>query len=190
MSRGASHAIVSILMLACLVACERPAPGPEGPRKVAPSFELVRLDGVPVSRESLLGKTVILDFWATWCAPCEVQMPVLDALWQARAGDTLVVLGLSMDTDPPAEVEAWLRERGIRYPIAIADQQLAVDFGAWAYPTLVVLDPDGRIYHMHQGVMSRPELEDVLEAIEREFSTRSPSVGMRPERTTASPSEA
>ena len=54
------------------------------PRSQAPHFNLIRLDGLPVSLEEHLGKTVILDFWATWCAPCEVQMPVLDTLWEMR----------------------------------------------------------------------------------------------------------
>lgn len=136
-----------------------------GPLREAPDFSLVRLDGVPVSLSEHRGKTVILDFWATWCAPCEVQMPVLQALWEARGGDELFVLGLSLDTDPPADVEAWLAEREIAYPIAITDQQLALDYGAWAFPTLVVVDPAGRIRRMHQGVLGRPELEDILDRI-------------------------
>ena len=148
------------------------SPGDDGERREAPSFELVQLDGVPVSLAEHRGKTVILDFWATWCAPCEVQMPVLQTLWERRAGEDLVVLGLSVDTDPADDVIEWLREREISYPIAIAEQQLAIDYGAWAFPTLVIVDPAGAIYKLHQGVLSRPELEDVLEAIQREFAAK------------------
>ncbi len=169
MRRGTAPWILMALFALVTVGCSEADLGADEPRKVAPAFEVVRLDGLPVALEALRGRTVLVDFWATWCAPCEVQMPVLDAIWQARGGEDLLVLGLSMDTDPPAEVEAWLEEKGIGYPIAIADQQLAVEFGAWAYPTLVVVDPDGRIFHMHQGVMSRPELEAVLDAVANEF---------------------
>jgi len=171
-------AVVGVVAIAA--ACFESEKGPEGPREPAPGFELVRLDGVPVSLSGLRGRTVILDFWATWCAPCEVQMPVLDALWEARGGDGLFVLGLSMDTDPPQSVEAWLAEREIGYPIAITDQQLALDYGAWAFPTLVVVDPDGRVYRRHQGVLSRPELEAILDTIEREFAERERAVATRP----------
>jgi len=167
----AALAIWGVVLVVTVVAagCFETEEGPEGPRREAPGFELVRLDGLPISLAEHRGKTVILDFWATWCAPCEVQMPVLQALWDARGGDALFVLGLSLDTDPPADVEAWLAERDIGYPIAITDQQLALDYGAWAFPTLVVVDPSGHIYRMHQGVLGRPELEDLLDRIAREF---------------------
>ena len=141
----------------------------EGERRAAPAFELVRLDGVPVSLADQRGRTLILDFWATWCAPCEVQMPVLDAIWKARGGEGLMVLGLSMDTDPPERVSAWLKERSVEYPVAMADQQLAIDYGAWAFPTLVIVDPAGDIYYLDPGVTSRPEIEALLDAIDREF---------------------
>lgn len=139
-------------------------------RPPAPAFSLVRLDGVPTSLADHRGKTLILDFWATWCKPCEVQMPILDALWERRGGRDLAVLGLSVDVDPPEKVGAWLAERGISYPVAIVDQQLAIDYGAWAFPTLVVVDPAGDIVRVHQGVLSRPELEDLLDAIAAEFA--------------------
>jgi hypothetical protein len=100
-------------------------------------------------------------------------MPVLDAIWKSRGGDRLMVLGLSMDTDPPAKVSQWLRERSVEYPIAMADQQLAIDYGAWAFPTLVIVDPAGEIYYLDPGVTSRPEIEALLDAIEQEFAPSS-----------------
>jgi peroxiredoxin len=160
---------LSTAVLGCF---DSSAPGDDAARRDAPDFELVRLDGVPVSLAEHRGKTVILDFWATWCAPCEVQMPVLQTLWENRGGEDLVVLGLSLDTDPADDVIEWLSKREISYPIAIAEQQLAIDYGAWAYPTLVVVDPAGAIYKVHQGVLSRPELEDVLDEIQRKFAAK------------------
>lgn len=148
-------------------------PEGEGERPPAAPFALVRLDGQPIRFEEQRGKVLILDFWATWCAPCEVQMPILQDLWTRRGGDGLMILGVSMDTDPPDQVRAWLAERGISYPIAIADQQLALDYGVWSFPTLVVVDPAGRIVRSHQGVLSRPELEDLLDGLEREFAADS-----------------
>ncbi len=157
--------LVSLLLAGC---SEGGTEGPEGARHQAPGFELIRLDGLPVSRAQHRGKTVILDFWATWCAPCEVQMPVLDKLWEARGGPDLMILGISVDTDPADEVIEWVKERKLDYPIAIANQDLALEYGVIGFPTLVVIDPEGGIHTRHTGVLSRPELEEILEEIARE----------------------
>lgn len=137
-------------------------------RAEAPGFSLVQLDGTPVRLADHLGKTVILDFWATWCAPCEVQMPVLDTLWKRRGGAELMVLGISVDTDPSEKVSAWVEKRSLEYPIAIAEQSLAVDYGVIGFPTLIVIDRVGRIHTRHTGVLSRPELEEILDEIAAE----------------------
>jgi thiol-disulfide isomerase/thioredoxin len=139
----------------------------EGPNDKAPDFDLPLLSGNQIRLAELRGKIVILDFWATWCAPCEVQMPVLDKLWQdkeARAehGDDLMIIGISVDTDPPNKVSDWIAERGFLYPIAIGDQDLAMRYGVIGFPTLVIIDPNGVIHTRHTGVWSRPEIESVL----------------------------
>ena len=147
---------------------------------MAPDFELMKLDGHSIRLADLRGKIVILDFWATWCHPCEVQMPVLDAIWRDHNGreegrekagkaqasnDDLMIVGLSVDTDPVTKVAEWIEERGFEYPIAIADQDLAMRFGVIGFPTLLIIDPLGGIHTRHTGVLSRPEIESVLEEI-------------------------
>ena len=144
------------------------------PRRRAPEFTLPTLDGTEVQLSSLRGHIVILDFWATWCPPCEVQMPILDALWEderdrrEKPGPGLAVVGVSVDTLPADEVEAWVEERGFEYPIALGDQALARAFGAIGFPTLVVVDPEGRIHTRHVGVLSRAELDEIVTEIRRE----------------------
>ncbi|MFP6655249.1 MAG: TlpA disulfide reductase family protein [Myxococcota bacterium] len=140
---------------------------------MAPDFELRRIDGQFVRLSDLRGRIVILDFWATWCGPCEVQMPVLDALWRDRNGrEDPMILGLSVDTDPVAKVARWVAERDLTYPIAMADQDLAMRFGVFGYPTLLFIDESGRIYKRHTGVLSRPEIESVLAEIRSVERTR------------------
>jgi thiol-disulfide isomerase/thioredoxin len=145
----------------------------EGPKPSAPEFDLPLLDGSQVRLDELRGKIVILDFWATWCAPCEVQMPVLDSLWQdkksrAEHADDLMIVGISVDTDPPNKVSDWIAERGFLYPIALGDQDLAMRYGVLGFPTLVIVDPNGGIYTRHMGVWSRSEIESVLDQIRQE----------------------
>ena len=140
---------------------------------MAPDFALPTLDGGEIGLAAQLGKIVIVDFWATWCTPCEAQMPVLDTLWQEQGGDGLEVIGVSVDTIPAPKIEAWVMDRGFRYPIALGDQELAMRYGVIGFPTLVVIDPDGGIHTRHTGVLSRPELDEILDSIRLEFGSPS-----------------
>jgi cytochrome c biogenesis protein CcmG/thiol:disulfide interchange protein DsbE len=175
--------LLGLLALTACPAADRDQTTDANP--LAPDFELMKLDGHPIRLADLRGKIVILDFWATWCHPCEVQMPVLDALWrdqerqdqegqagQAEGGD-LMIVGLSVDTDPVTEVAEWIEERGFAYPIAIADQDLAMRFGVIGFPTLLIIDPLGGIHTRHTGVLSRPEIESILDEIRQSAQTAS-----------------
>jgi thiol-disulfide isomerase/thioredoxin len=139
-------------------------------RREAPDFTLPLLSGPDFVLSEHRGQILIVDFWATWCGPCEVQMPVLNALWkhQHEGRGDLMILGISVDTDPVEKVSAWLEERDLDYPIAIGDQDLAMRYGVIGYPTLFVIDPNGVIRLQHVGVLSRPELEDILDEIRQE----------------------
>lgn len=149
-------------------ACHDGGADREGPRDAAPVFVLPTLEGTDIALEAQRGKIVIVDFWATWCAPCEVQMPVLEELWREQGGSDLEVIGVSVDTRPAAEVETWVRERGFDYPIALGDQELAMRFGVIGFPTLFVLDRNGGIHTRHTGVLSRRELDAILEDLRSE----------------------
>lgn len=154
-----------VLALAFLSSCESRDPVAAEPLGPAPEFVLPMLAGGEVELAKLRGRTVILDFWATWCAPCEVQMPILDALWREQGDGPLMIVGVSVDTDPPASVAKWVESRGFRYPIAFGDQELAMHYGILGFPSLVVIDPEGRIRARHTGVWTREEIDEQLAAI-------------------------
>lgn len=81
----------------------------------APDYEFVALDGTVVRSSELLGQVVVLNFWATWCIPCKLEMPSLQALHEDLATDGVVVLGLATDAGRGSAVETFLAERGISY---------------------------------------------------------------------------
>ena len=113
----------------------------------APAFTLRRLEGPgKVSLASFRGKTVVLNFFASWCAPCKREAPDLESIWRHHRSDGLVVLGVDSG-DTKGAVRSFLRAHGVTYPIAFdPGQKLAL--GAYALPGLpvtYVINPAGRI---------------------------------------------
>ena len=133
-------------------------------REEAPDFSLESLDGEVVALSDFRGKTVIVDFWATWCAPCEFQVPELNAFWQDHIDDgDIAVFGISVDVGGVEVVRPWTEERNVSYPILLGDDGLARRFGALGYPTLVIIRPDGTVDSRHVGLIERSSLEEAVE---------------------------
>ena len=138
----------------------------EETRELAPDFTLDDLSGMPVRLEELRGKVVVLDFWATWCPPCEFQIPILNQVYEAHrdAGD-LEILGISVDTEGPEVVQEYIAKHQAVYPILMGSESLARTFGAPGFPSLIVVDPSGRIAEVHVGLIEAPELEQAIATV-------------------------
>ena len=135
-------------------------------------FTLPDLTGSPVSLADFRGKTVILDFWATWCPPCIFQVPELNKFWAAHkdAGDVMVI-GVAVDVEGAEIVSPWAEEQGVAYPLVIGSEEVARDFGAVGFPTLVIVKPDGQIDSLHVGLIESEELETLVAATREVSST-------------------
>jgi len=124
-----------------------------------PAFSVQDLDGKSLSPGDLAGKVVLLNFWATWCGPCREEIPMLIAL-QDHYRDQLVVVGLSVDERPPADVKAFAKQMGVNYPVAIADRGVQDAFGGIsAVPATFVVNPQGGIVMRHVGLVP-PEVTE------------------------------
>src|SRR5262245_26636637 len=111
----------------------------------APSVALADLEGRPISKDRLQGKVVRFNFLATWCETGREESPMLIAL-QQHYHDQLVVIGLSVDERPAAEVKKFAEQLGVNYPVAMASEEVQQAFGGIsAVPSTFVSDPDGRI---------------------------------------------
>jgi thiol-disulfide isomerase/thioredoxin len=134
----------------------------------APEFSLSDLEGNEVRLSALRGRVVVIDFWATWCAPCVFQIPVLNALHEQHAGDGgVVVLGVSVDLDGDAVVRDFAVEHGVKYTILLGDESLAREFGALGFPSLFVIAPDGSVDSSHVGVVDTDALEEAVSEAQR-----------------------
>jgi peroxiredoxin len=129
----------------------------------APGFEIERLDGARVALADLRGKTVLLDFWATWCPPCILEIPELNALYEAHQGNGFEILAISLDDDSRVELTQWVRENDIHYPVARGNMDLAHEYGALQFPYHILVGPEGEILErLPPGFHDRKEFEALL----------------------------
>lgn len=118
-----------------------------------PAFAIKDVNGNPISTDAWRGKVVLVNFWATWCGPCRMEIPWLVAL-ASRYPDRLKVIGLSIDEQPPAAVKTFADGLGITYTVALADASLQQAFGGIpAVPSTFVVNTEGRIVQRHVGIL-------------------------------------
>jgi len=131
----------------------------------APVLQVTSLEGTPVDAASWRGKVVFVNFWATWCGPCREEIPALLAL-QEQYADQLMILGLSIDTVPPAEVQKFAAQFKLNYPVAMSTSQIEDAFGGVsAVPVTFVIDPEGRVVKRHVGMINPQVAEHEIRAL-------------------------
>ncbi|MGD8322577.1 MAG: TlpA disulfide reductase family protein [Gemmatimonadota bacterium] len=132
----------------------------------APSYTLVTLDGDTIQSADLAGKVVVVNFWATWCIPCRLEMPSLEKLHEKHQGDDLVVLGFNVDVGGEGTVRDFLRERHISYQVGRASQRARRAFGGIpGIPTTFIVDRKGVIRHRVVGYFAPPALNVAVDRL-------------------------
>jgi peroxiredoxin len=140
-----------------------PAPG-----RPAPEFALPDLDGNTVRLSDFSGRPVVLNFWATWCAPCRLEMPELARAMTDYADRDLMVLAINQD-ETAEQVDSFLTEVGLSLPALLdAGGEVGAAYGAFFLPTTLIVGPDGIVSAVHRGILSREDLDDYLAALPAE----------------------
>lgn len=118
---------------------------------VAPGFSLTDITGQPLKLSDFQGKVVVLDFWATWCGPCRLEIPGFIELQKRYASQGFTMIGISMD-DSPEPVVDFYKELHMNYPVAVGNDRLGELYGGMpGLPTTFLIGRDGRIYAKHVG---------------------------------------
>jgi cytochrome c biogenesis protein CcmG, thiol:disulfide interchange protein DsbE len=140
--------------------------------KAAPAFTLpVVLNGAKeaatLSLEEFQGSAVVLDFWATWCGPCQLEAPVVNKLSQRFRDRGLVVVGVdTSEQNGAAPARAWAIAHGLSYAIVFdANNETAEHYGVTSMPTLVVISRTGKITAVREGLTNDAELESLIQNV-------------------------
>jgi peroxiredoxin len=123
-------------------------------RKAAPAFALKDATGVAVNLSDYKGKVVLLNFWATWCHGCQLEIPWFIEYQDRYKDDGLTVIGVSMDGDWKT-VKSYVEKKKFNYPIVLGNEAFAKLYGLGPMPMSVLIDRGGRIADSHSGVVDK-----------------------------------
>jgi len=143
----------AILGTGCSSATVKAAVKAEKDRKTAPDFALKDSNGQTVHLTDYKGKVVLLDFWATWCGPCKIEIPWFMEFEQQYKDHGFAVLGVSMDEDGWSVVKPYIQNMKINYRVVLGDEQVSDLYGGLdSLPTTLLLDRQGKIASVHVGL--------------------------------------
>jgi peroxiredoxin len=132
----------------------------------AASFEAATVQGKSIALDDLRGKTVILNFWATWCPPCRAEIPTLNAFNAETRGTRTVLIGLASGSSQTQDtVQPFMKAEGIRYPVILdTTRTITARYGVHTLPTSIVISPEGKIVERRTGAVDRYWLRSHLAA--------------------------
>jgi len=179
------HVAAASAALALLLAsCSRPSSLPselksEGQRKPAPNFSLKDADGNAVNLTDYRGKVVLVNFWATWCGPCEAEIPWFIEFEKKYKDKGFAVLGVSMDDDGWKSVRPYVASHKINYRVMIGSEVVSQQFGEIeSLPTSFVLDREGRIASNHIGLVDKVDYQnEIVKLLEDPKTVAVPGTG-------------
>jgi peroxiredoxin len=144
-----------------------------GDRRMAPDFALTDASGRNIRLSDMRGKVVLLNFWATWCQPCQREIPWFVEFQRSNESRGFTVLGVSMDDGGWNAVNPFLQVKQVNYPVVIGNDRVAGLYGGLqALPLTLIIDRAGRIAAVHEGLCKRDEYERDISALLNEGASR------------------
>jgi peroxiredoxin len=131
----------------------------------APDFSLPDVHGRPLSLSSFRGQVVLLDFWATWCEPCQEELPDLKSLHLRHKDRGFTVLGVSMDALGAKAVAPFLKEKDVPYPVVLTEGEPPSGYPVIGLPTAFLIDRKGLIVRRYLGPQSYEDLARDVEEL-------------------------
>jgi peroxiredoxin len=166
---------LSILFTGCSNTSVRAAVKAEKDRQKAPDFKLKDATGATVKLSDYRGKVVLLNFWATWCQPCQIEIPWFIDFQQQYKDSDFAVLGISLDDDGWQSVKPFVEKKKINYRVMIGTEELSQLYGGVdSLPTTFIIDREGRIASKHEGLVGKNEyLNEILHLLDGKNNDKS-----------------
>jgi peroxiredoxin len=164
-------AVALIAMCPFLASQTTPQPAQPAPQvgQPAPDFTLSDSTGSRVKLSAYKGKVVLLDFWATWCTGCKVEIPWYVEFQDKYRKDGLAAIGVSMDDDGWKSVKPFLEEHKLNYPVVIVNQDLTTRYGGLpSLPMTLLIDRDGKIAESQAGMVDKNAFENKIKTLLRQ----------------------
>src|SRR5882757_3748577 len=129
--------------------------------QVAPDFELQSLGGKTVRLSDFRGKAVLLNFWATWCGPCKIEMPWFVELQKEYGPQGFQIVGVAMDDASPEEIAKFAKQMDVNYPVLLGKESVGQSYGGvGVLPTTFFIDREGKLVAREFGLQSRSVFVD------------------------------
>jgi peroxiredoxin len=159
-------AAAAVIALAVWPRSPQPAVRPEQDRKAAPDFALKDSTGRTVRLSDYRGKVVLLNFWATWCGPCKIEIPWFMEFEQKHKDQGFAVLAVAMDDDGWDVVKPYLERQRINYRVVMGTPEVSELYGGVeSLPTTFLIDRDGRVASVHIGLVGKRDYQDDIDRL-------------------------
>jgi thiol-disulfide isomerase/thioredoxin len=180
--------VVALMLYFGYHKARRPGTGPVPyltQASAAPDFTLPSLDGKSIRLSDLRGKAVLLNFWATWCGPCKIEMPWFVELQNQYGAQGLQIVGVAMDDASKEDIAKFAKDMGVNYPILIGKESVGDEYGGVpALPESFFIGRDGKVVDKMIGLRGKTEIED---SIKKTLKTQPPTTSQA---GTSAPAEA
>lgn len=157
--------VPGIGLVAAFFICPTVVPGADHLRKAAPNFTLTDSKGTSVRLSDYQGRVVLLDFWATWCHGCKIEIPWYMEFQNKYKDKGLSVIGVAMDEDGWKSVRPFLKKKRMNYAVVVGNEALAKLYAVDALPVTLLIDRDGKIADAHAGMVNKDAFESEIRVL-------------------------